>query len=120
MSFIVHYFCSTKFAKSPVFVTFIKYSNAAQANENQSNTTIDQSEIENFNKSSQSWWDRNGSAKPLHAFNMVRVPLIREGLISTGAVDKNYINTSNVLKGVNILEVGCGGGILTEVILNLK
>lgn len=84
---------------------------------NQTHSTIDKSEIENFNKSSKSWWDKNGDAKPLHAFNMVRVPLIREGLISTGAVDKNYINTSKVLKGINILEIGCGGGILSEVIL---
>lgn len=85
---------------------------------NQSNSTIDISEIKNFDKLSRSWWDRNGDAKPLHAFNLVRVPLIREGLIATGAVDKNYINTSNVLKGIKILEIGCGGGILTEVRLH--
>lgn len=44
-----------------------------------------------------------------------RVPFIRNGLISTGMTDKTFQNSSASLTGVNILEVGCGAGILTEV-----
>lgn len=49
-----------------------------------------------------------------------RVPFIRDGLISTGIVDSSQINKRNVLSGVNILEVGCGGGILTEALAKLN
>lgn len=43
-----------------------------------------------------------------------RVPFIRDGLVSRNYTNKDYIGTSKVLNGINILEVGCGGGILTE------
>lgn len=52
--------------------------------------------------------------------NGVRVPLIRDGLISTGTIDSQKINRANVLEGVRILEVGCGAGILTEALGKLK
>lgn len=52
--------------------------------------------------------------------NAVRVPLIRDGLISTGLVEDHKINKTNVLEGVRILEVGCGAGILTEALGKLK
>lgn len=44
------------------------------------------------------------------------MPLIRDGLISTNRTIKENMNSSRPLKNVNILEVGCGAGILTEVI----
>lgn len=53
--------------------------------------------------------------RALHSMNQIRVPFIRDGLISTGRVNPKYIKTGQVLKKLNILEVGCGGGILTEV-----
>lgn len=56
--------------------------------------------------------------RALHSMNQIRVPLIRDGLISTGKVNPKYIKTGQVLKDLNILEVGCGGGILTEVSSN--
>lgn len=58
--------------------------------------------------------------KPLHAMNALRVPLIRDGLVSTGIVHENRIDKPNVLEGVKILEVGSGGGILTKALSNLK
>jgi polyprenyldihydroxybenzoate methyltransferase/3-demethylubiquinol 3-O-methyltransferase len=48
------------------------------------------------------------------------VPFIRDGLISTGAVKPENINKPDVLKGLNILEVGCGAGILTEALAKLE
>jgi polyprenyldihydroxybenzoate methyltransferase / 3-demethylubiquinol 3-O-methyltransferase len=69
---------------------------------------------------SDNWWDLNGPVKGLHAMNHLRVPFIRDGLISTGLINDNKINKFNVLEGVKILEVGCGGGILTKPLSNLK
>lgn len=57
--------------------------------------------------------------KGLHAMNQVRVPLIRDGLVSTGRVDVGKINKPNVLEGIKLLEVGCGAGILTEALAKL-
>lgn len=54
--------------------------------------------------------------KALHSLNQIRVPFIRDGIITCGKIDKKQLGTSAVLKGVRLLEVGCGGGVLTEVI----
>ena len=77
-------------------------------------------DVDHHSKLSSEWWDRNGPMRGLHAMNQVRIPLIRDGLISTGIVKEDKVNQSNVLDGVNILEVGCGGGILTEALAKLK
>lgn len=45
---------------------------------------------------------------------LCRVPFIRDGIVSRGTVEPSYVNTTKVLKGQRILEVGCGGGLLTE------
>lgn len=58
--------------------------------------------------------------KGLHSLNMIRVPFIRDGLISTGAVHESQINKTNVLAGLKILEVGCGAGILTDCLVKLQ
>ena len=63
-------------------------------------TTIDQSEIEKFSRIADEWWDPNGKFKPLHKFNPIRV---------------NYIkNQIKDLKNKTILDIGCGGGLVTE------
>ncbi|KAK9880490.1 hypothetical protein WA026_011731 [Henosepilachna vigintioctopunctata] len=81
--------------------------------------TTDQSEVQFFNKFSSEWWDETGPLKPLHSFNKLRIPFIREGLIQNGSIDKNYINTSTILTGLKIIDVGCGGGILSEPLAKL-
>lgn len=58
--------------------------------------------------------------KGLHAFNQIRVPLIRDGLISTGVIAEDKVNKTDVLQGMKILEVGCGGGILTAALAKLR
>ncbi|CAH1130274.1 unnamed protein product [Ceutorhynchus assimilis] len=62
------------------------------------------------------WWNLQGPAKPLHAMNNLRVPLVKNGLINQGAVSKENINSSKPLEGLSILDVGCGGGILSEAL----
>jgi len=49
----------------------------------------------------------------------LRVPFIRDGIVSRGTVKPGYVNTTKVLLGQHILEVGCGGGLLTEQLARL-
>lgn len=82
-------------------------------------TTVDNLEIENFEKLASEWWNEYGPTKGLHSMNKLRVPFIRDGLINEGVVSKNAINTPAPLKGLSVLDVGCGGGILSESLARL-
>lgn len=63
------------------------------------------------------WWELNGSCKALHDMNQVRVPYVRDGLITDGGNAKWDVNErSECLKGFKILDVGCGAGILSEAL----
>jgi polyprenyldihydroxybenzoate methyltransferase/3-demethylubiquinol 3-O-methyltransferase len=81
---------------------------------------VDMKDIAHLGSMSQAWWDLDGELKALHSLNQLRVPLIRDGLMSTGLIDSNLEGKSNVLEGLNLLEVGCGGGILTEALVRLN
>ena len=59
----------------------------------------DAAELAKFEAMAPIWWDKNGIQKPLHDINVLRV---------------DYINTRVSLAGKNVLDVGCGGGILSE------
>ena len=76
--------------------------------------TLNSQEVDKFNKMIGEWWDANGPAKALHSMNDIRVPLIRDGLINTKRVDAAAAPGPEPLSGLRILDVGCGGGILTE------
>ncbi|CAM4373124.1 MAG: Ubiquinone biosynthesis O-methyltransferase [Legionellaceae bacterium] len=64
-------------------------------------TNIDTREIIKFNEMASSWWDEKGPCKPLHDINPLRLHFIQENIS---------------LKGKKILDIGCGGGILTEAL----
>ena len=72
--------------------------------------TIDQKEVNKFSELCDNWWNESGDLKALHTLNQLRVPLIRDGLAGS-----NVRETATPLSGLHILDVGCGGGILTEV-----
>jgi len=96
-------------------------SNSSNSENNQANKdNVNWSDVQHHSHYSADWWDTKGPMKGLHALNELRVPFIREGLISTGAVDERTINKPNVLQGVKVLEVGCGAGILTEALGKLR
>lgn len=64
-----------------------------------SNHNIDQNEIAKFEALASRWWDPNSEFKPLHDINPLRL---------------NYIDERVSLAGKNVVDVGCGGGLLSE------
>lgn len=83
----------------------------------QSNNTIDPDEKSRFEKYSRLWWDLDGPFWPLHGMNQLRTDLIREQLQNQFGIDSRSQDTP--LKGLRILDIGCGGGILSEVMARL-
>ena len=78
--------------------------------------TINQKEIEKFSKMADEWWDPSGKFKPLHKFNPIRIKYIKESIIE----EFNLKDTDSVpLKGIKILDIGCGGGLLSEPMCRL-
>ena len=77
--------------------------------------TINKLEIAKFSKIAAEWWNPNGKFKPLHKFNPIRIKYLRENIIEHFKLKK----TSSPLKGLNILDIGCGGGLLSEPITRL-
>ena len=74
-------------------------------------TTIDKKEIEKFSKLAKDWWNPKGKFKPLHLFNPTRIKFIKEKLIFHFRLNNN---NAAPLKGLKILDIGCGGGLLCE------
>ena len=79
-------------------------------------TTINKEEIQKFSKLAEEWWNVNGKFKPLHMFNPIRIEYITEKIRDHFKI-KNL--NSNYLKGLQILDIGCGGGLISEPISRL-
>ena len=73
--------------------------------------TINKKEIEKFSKLAEEWWNPNGKFAPLHKFNPIRIEYIKEKLISHYKLNPD---SDEPLKNINILDLGCGGGLLSE------
>ena len=72
-------------------------------------STINKSEISKFNKLAAEWWNPEGNFKPLHKFNPIRIKYIKDSIISYF-----NLNSKNIpLKNIRILDVGCGGGLIS-------
>ena len=78
-------------------------------------STINKEEIEKFSKMASQWWDPNGKFKPLHKFNPVRIGYIKNSIIKHFKLK----HSTNPLKKINILDIGCGGGLLSEPMYKL-
>jgi len=73
-------------------------------------SSVNKKEIEKFSKIATEWWNPKGKFKPLHKFNPIRIKYIKENIIYNFKLD----NKKKPLKKINILDIGCGGGLLSE------
>ena len=79
-------------------------------------TTINKEEIQKFSNLAEEWWDINGKFKPLHMFNPIRIEYIVEKI-------KQHFNgndeNTNYFQDLKILDIGCGGGLISEPMARL-
>tara|TARA_Y100000768_G_scaffold383910_1_gene366900 strand:- start:1158 stop:1880 length:723 start_codon:yes stop_codon:yes gene_type:complete len=73
-------------------------------------STINKKEIEKFSKIADEWWDIEGKFKPLHKFNPLRIKYIKESIIAHYKINSKL----QPLKNIELLDIGCGGGLLSE------
>ncbi len=79
-------------------------------------TTLDQQEVDKFSKIADQWWDQNGKFKPLHKFNPCRISYIREKICQAKDLDQT---SKQPFKELKIIDIGCGGGLISEPMANL-
>jgi len=78
--------------------------------------TLDHQEVARFAERAGEWWDADGPFKPLHRINPTRLAYIRDQLCRTFGRDKKAAGS---LKGVSVLDIGCGGGLVAEPLARL-
>ena len=74
-------------------------------------STVNKDEINKFSKIADEWWDINGKFKPLHMFNPIRIEYILDVTSNYFKIDRNK---KLPLKNLKILDIGCGGGLISE------
>jgi len=77
--------------------------------------SINKKEIEKFSKIAEEWWNPNGKFKPLHNFNPIRIKYIKENIIK----DFKIKSSKKPFNKINLLDIGCGGGLLSEPMCRL-
>ncbi len=80
-------------------------------------SSINAKEVAKFEKLANEWWDSEGKFKPLHLLNPCRLEFITDHL--SLSFQKNMIIDEKPLKGIKILDIGCGGGLLCEPMARL-
>ena len=78
--------------------------------------TIDEDEVARFSRLSGQWWDERGPMAALHKFNPVRLAYIRDRVAGHFGRDPTRLDS---LSGLRMLDIGCGGGILSEPLARL-
>jgi 2-polyprenyl-6-hydroxyphenyl methylase/3-demethylubiquinone-9 3-methyltransferase len=79
-------------------------------------STVDADEVARFSAMAAEWWDQRGKMAPLHKLNPVRLGYIRDAACRRFGRDAKRIDS---LDGLRVLDIGCGGGILSEPLARL-
>ncbi|MGH6725827.1 MAG: bifunctional 2-polyprenyl-6-hydroxyphenol methylase/3-demethylubiquinol 3-O-methyltransferase UbiG [Pseudolabrys sp.] len=82
----------------------------------QRSSSIDRAEVERFSRHAADWWDARGPMAALHKFNPVRLAYIRDKAAERFSRDAKKLDC---LAGLRMLDIGCGGGILSEPLARL-
>ena len=80
-------------------------------------SSVDHVEVERFSRLANDWWDARGPMAALHKFNPVRLAYIRDQAAARFARDPKKLDC---LKDLRMLDIGCGGGILSEPLARLS
>lgn len=78
--------------------------------------TVDEGEVERFSRIAEEWWDLNGKFKPLHSINPVRIAYIKENIC---AFFGKSAQAPSPFSGLSVLDIGCGGGLISEPMCKL-
>lgn len=82
--------------------------------------SVDPVEIANFSAMADEWWDETGKFKPLHKFNPIRIGYVRDQILSHfGRQTDDTVTKLKPFKGLRFLDIGCGGGLLSEPMARL-
>ena len=82
------------------------------------NSTVDKTEVNHFDKPNQDWWDESGSFSALHRLTPCRIEYIVQ-VIKRNIINKEINSSIQICNNLNILDVGCGGGLLCEPLSRL-
>jgi len=86
------------------------------ASQTQARSSIDPAEVERFSRIAAEWWDPKGKFAPLHKFNPVRLAFIRDQALARFGRDPK---ARRPFEGLTLLDIGCGGGLLSEPMTRL-
>ncbi len=85
-------------------------------------TTVDAQDVERFSRIASEWWEENGKFRPLHKMNPLRLGFIRDKAIAHFSLNPPLLAEEGrvgALAGLTLLDVGCGGGLLSEPLARL-
>ena len=82
------------------------------------NSTVDKTEVNHFDQPNQDWWDESGSFSALHKLTPCRIEYIVQ-VIKRNIINKHINSSTQICNNLNILDVGCGGGLLCEPLSRL-
>ena len=89
---------------------------AAQTGAGGAGSTVDDAEVARFSAMAAEWWDPAGKFRPLHKFNPVRLAYIKRQVSTHFGRDEK---AADAFSGLRLLDIGCGGGLLSEPMARL-
>ncbi|MGB0681511.1 MAG: bifunctional 2-polyprenyl-6-hydroxyphenol methylase/3-demethylubiquinol 3-O-methyltransferase UbiG [Magnetovibrionaceae bacterium] len=89
---------------------------SAKSSSRSTASTVDEADVKRFTDAAEAWWDPEGEFKPLHALNPPRLGFSRDCLVQHFGLDGSK---EKPLAGLSVIDVGCGGGLLSEPLARL-